>query len=225
MIRRRLRNWSIGTRDRCTKEGKLEQLEYYSGVSKFYELLISHLPLSKASSSAAGSDPEQFFVSPPDNNLQNILADERGNITGFIDWDSIESLPAYLSWAGQPIFLRADWMEEYDWPVVSGQSNSPTELAHYRKQYARYLAEACGGTDCRITGFTEKSAMFQALWDSFGTGHHEETARKFLEVLLPRVDMYGHMSRLGVDWLDGEEAWIHKEVEALFAPNLMTIVG
>ena len=219
-LRWRLADWAQTVETLCEKQEKFELLYYYRGLAKVSALLIDHLPLPEQTgviSDPKAQAPEQFFISPPDNDLQNILADDYGNITGFVDWDCIEALPSYLSWASQPIWLRSDWLEGYDWPVKSGRVHSPRQLARYRRQYAEYLAEVCDSVEEGATCFTEKSAVFQAVHEYMGTEHHAEMLYKIMELLVPRVDMFAHFLRVGLRWTEGEEQWMNAEIKALFS--------
>ena len=219
MFQHRLDSW-LRTQERYWDEGEyLDMIEHARGTVRAYKLLIDYLPHPNRASDQAAQPPERFFISPPDNDLQNVLADEYGNITGFVDWDSVEALPDYLSWASLPIWLRVDWRDGYDWPSSRRRFNSPRELEKYRKQYEGYLRAACGGINGGATYFTEKTAIFQAVYEKLDEENPDAIWTKLMPLLLPRVETDVHFQRLGRSWAQGEEEYMREEIEALFAPT------
>lgn len=52
---------------------------------------------------------EKFTLSPPDFHEQNILLSDDGRVTALIDWDTVQTLPATLSYTRLPGFLCEDW--------------------------------------------------------------------------------------------------------------------
>lgn len=83
-----------------------------------------------------------FTLTPPDFDSQNIFVDDEGNITGFIDWDSVITQPRVLGYCRYPTFITRDWdpaMYAYG-EGDSTHENSPQELSYYRQIYADVFA-------------------------------------------------------------------------------------
>lgn len=85
-----------------------------------------------------------YPLSPRDLNHQNILVDEDGNITGFIDWDEITTKPACLGCARYPSWITRDWdpaMYGWDcgseWEDLMVEEDSPEALSRYRQHYSQ----------------------------------------------------------------------------------------
>ncbi|KAF1988505.1 hypothetical protein K402DRAFT_306327, partial [Aulographum hederae CBS 113979] len=126
-----------------------------NGLLRMYNIILDAMPHA-----SQDDDTEKFALSPPDFDLQNIVVDGEGNVTGFLDWDRVETLPDFMAWSCYPIFLTEDWRPTYQYPYASFES-SPEQLDMYRRQYADYLAEACGGeAQCR---FTRKSHLYTTV--------------------------------------------------------------
>ncbi|KAH7086160.1 kinase-like domain-containing protein [Paraphoma chrysanthemicola] len=103
-------------------------------------------------------EDETFTVHHNDLDLQNILVDTEGNVTGIIDWDNSYVSPRCTGAAAVPMFLRGDWFPYY----ANSLDNSPHMIFnyhHYREVYAAAMVEAGNITDAK---YTMKSALYQA---------------------------------------------------------------
>jgi hypothetical protein len=98
---------------------------------------------------------DSYVLQHNDLDLQNILTDCQGNITGIIDWDGSLAMPRCVGHAGVPKFLRRDWFPDR----IARNSPLGWRTAHYRELYAAAMVEA-GNPDAK---FTSKSAIYQAL--------------------------------------------------------------
>lgn len=50
-----------------------------------------------------------FSLCPPDFDSQNVLVDREGNVTGFLDWDMVRTMPHCVSFCRFPGWLMRDW--------------------------------------------------------------------------------------------------------------------
>ncbi|RJE23087.1 hypothetical protein PHISCL_04577 [Aspergillus sclerotialis] len=104
-------------------------------TSKVLETIIHCLPFPTQS-----PDRETFVLSPPDFNYQNIMADEEGNITGFIDWDNVHTVPRQIGYCRYPGWITRDWdsgnHEDYQSHPLE---DPPGLLVVYRTLYRQTL--------------------------------------------------------------------------------------
>lgn len=152
-------------------------------------------------------------IAPPDFNMQNIMVDDEGNVTGFIDWDGTQVVPCYRGWARYPKFLYSDWSiwfnNDYD---ITWDS---TELERYRKDYARYMVEVMGGNgDCI---FTSKSHLYESLHEAVNLRlRRQDFTDKILGIIFPRVDPILVLERLHDTECDGPQAMKPRELKVLW---------
>ncbi|KAF1985636.1 hypothetical protein K402DRAFT_405095 [Aulographum hederae CBS 113979] len=160
----------------------------------YWVLLLSIYP------NCSTDTPESFVLAPPDFDAQNILVDDSGNVTGFIDWDSVATVPVWKGWASFPMWICDDWTATYD-PDETG-ADSEEQLLGYRRAYAEYLKEPTGGEGCEVTA---ASHIFDWAADAIGdTERMVEIAEKILEKALPGTNVGGYLEWLG-GLVDGEE--------------------
>ncbi|CAK1357269.1 hypothetical protein CB0940_11600 [Cercospora beticola] len=164
-----------------------------------------------------------FVLMQSDFNPQNILVDDRGNVTGLIDWDCLEAIPRQIGWSSVPHFMRKDWEPEYVWPTPEGsrQLLQPHEFDKYRKAYSRYICEACpGSNDSR---FTSKSHIYAALLRS---GEHIDNVKRFvsnvLGDILPRLggvqdEFISHIGEHG--YRKDQKEWLDTRLREFLAPD------
>ena len=115
--------------------GKLGQ-----GIYQLLRLFMEWMPQDTIKGS--------FVISHPDLDLQNILVDESGTVTGLIDWDGVTTV-SQLAGCTYPKWLTHDW-DPWNYAYRSGQLNivrgrtvpSPRELKHYRELYTNFLDQA-----------------------------------------------------------------------------------
>ena len=129
------------------------------GCKKLLASMIRYLPSS--SDQFTGSESETFVLSIPDYDSQNIMIDERGNLTGIIDWDHVQSLPRFLGYSSFPGWITRDWDPlMYHYTRIETE-NSPEELEQYRLQYCDKMNQLLKGkNDAR---FTMKSHIYEAV--------------------------------------------------------------
>ena len=118
-------------------EGKLGQ-----GIYQLLRLFMEWMPQDNTRGS--------FVIAHPDLDLQNVLVDESGTVTGLIDWDGVATV-SQLAGCTYPNWLTDDW-DPWSYEYRSGQSNvvrgreipSPRELNRYRKLYTGFLEQIPG---------------------------------------------------------------------------------
>lgn len=133
---------------------------------------------------------EKFVLGHPDFNWQNLLTDDYGNITGFLDWDGATTVPVWAGWASLPIWLRQDWAADYEYPGAD-DAISPVELLQHREYYKQCLKEAMPPGNDFLLWVNEKSPFLSALWKALGDEHHaEDFVKKVLRRHMPILD--GH---------------------------------
>lgn len=79
--------------NRCRAPTKQSPL--CTGSRMILDTMISCLPYSstKGIPRRSANEKETFVLSLPDFDSQNIMIDERGNLTGIIDWDNVQTVP------------------------------------------------------------------------------------------------------------------------------------
>ncbi|KAJ9629844.1 hypothetical protein H2203_002226 [Taxawa tesnikishii (nom. ined.)] len=217
-IRKDLERWWNNECQEPISHGAMADM--LKGIRMMYELILDQFPFKHVVDQAGG---ERFSLKPPDFDWQNILVDDEGNVTGFLDWDYTVTVPAFMGWCIYPYWLMEDWQEEYSWPKEEagwGISSSPDELERYRNDYARYMRAACGDQgDCR---FTSKSHLYQTASAvlSAGSARTVEFMEKVVWTVLPRVRTSLVLDRLGQHgWALGQKEYMSEKLRALFAPE------
>jgi hypothetical protein len=161
---------------------------------------------------------ETFTLRHCDLDLQNILVDEEGNVTGIIDWDKCLSVPRCVGAATAPFFLQKDWMPAY----LNNLETSPhmTFTTHrYRQIYAAALAEY----GCADAKYTSKSAMYQAAVMSlyeYDCGDVDDFLEKVLRCIPEfRGDVKETIRAFGVGWPAGERL-LERHLKQIFEPEM-----
>ena len=171
---------------------------------------------------------EDFVLAHNDYDIQNLLVDYEGNLTGIFDWDGVAAVPRQIGWSMLPFWLQRDWSPGYPWPPAEGVDYAlmhPNEFERYRQDFAQYMWEACKGIgDCR---YTSKSHIYRALLNSIGD--HFEAASLVQNVLadiLPRSHGMAYCDQVSqFGFRDGEEEWLEGRLREYFKPVLLTSVG
>ncbi|KAN0083177.1 hypothetical protein V8E54_002265 [Elaphomyces granulatus] len=167
------------------RTGKPDPYRLGIGSQKLLSMMIPCLPCPRKSFLAR----EKFVLSLPDFNPQNILIDERGNLTGIIGWGNVQTVPRFLGYSSFPSWITRDWG-----PVMynpkSDKENSPEELDKYRRWYNRRMEELLNGNGDSV--FTIKSHIFEAI----AIAAMDDVCRlcivmKIVEQVIPERDDYG----------------------------------
>ena len=113
--------------------------KFGQGIYRLLRLFMEWMPQDTTKGS--------FVISHPDLDLQNILVDESGAVTGLIDWDGVATV-SQLAGCTYPKWLTYDW-DPWSYAYRSGQPNvvrgrvvpSPRELKRYRRLYTDFLEQ------------------------------------------------------------------------------------
>ncbi|KAI4610444.1 hypothetical protein J4E80_008208 [Alternaria sp. BMP 0032] len=155
---------------------------------------------------------ETFVIRHDDLDLQNILVDEDGNVTGIIDWDACAAVPRCIGYTSMPTFLRRDWLPDYG---LGRLPHMTWAIERYREVYTQAMEDLCQSSD---VNFTRKSAMYQLVLAALDKDFR---CRDVVELLLRempeyrRVDVNSFCRRLGQGWPAAEKALRMKMAELL----------
>lgn len=193
------------------------------GTKAFFNMIFDYLPFSELTTTSPEEAEETFVIVPPDFDSQNIMCDAHGNVTGFIDWDGVETRPRCAGWASLPMFLTSDWDMRYVYPDRrSNMAMSPQDYDRYRNDYARYLKSACEATGedlCDDFKYTAKSHIFCRIWDDLGYGGQmNNVLNRIINLFLPRVDSSLHVEDVGTyGWDSGQEQYWRDRLSAFLS--------
>ncbi|KAE9375799.1 hypothetical protein N431DRAFT_531881 [Stipitochalara longipes BDJ] len=154
------------------------------GAEKITSMMIFHLP-----SPRPGNQNEEFALSLPDFDSQNIMVDAEGNVTGILDWDLVQTVPRFLGYCRYPEWITRDWdpiQYEYLQPQDHEQYNTTEELKKYRKWYEIEMKKCLKGGDAK---FTRKSHIFEAV--AIATTSNDsrlEIVKKFVERVVRSIE-------------------------------------
>ncbi len=196
------------TLDKLSAESRLLAL----GIRRVLDIISSH-PVIKTSKppNAETSKEETFVLQHPDLDLQNILVDDDGNVTGILDWDGCLAVPRCVGYASFPDFLRRDWQHDF---TLSDSPYMSFQLDRYRQIYAEAMEE----TGCPDARFTRKSATYRAIEEALtGEGDCPVLIKKILLELpgLRRTNIKEFLMHLGRDdWTEAEE-WLSQQIGEL----------
>lgn len=90
---------------------------------------------------------EVFSLSHDDLDLQNILCDDDGNVTGIFDWERVTVRPNFMGWCTTPLWIREDMDDGVPWPFNRQRFQSPVQMADFRRCYHKALDDAIGYRD------------------------------------------------------------------------------
>jgi hypothetical protein len=163
------------------------------------------------------SGPQTFTIHHNDLDLQNILVDDNGNVTGLIDFEGSWAAPRCVGAAAVPLFLRNDWFPRYTHDLRIGP-HLAWNYHHYREVYAVALIEAGNDTDSK---YTLKSAIYQSALAAITEGGD---ANDLIEKLLRQIpNCLVHADdvkvAMGVGW-DAAVAKLKVEFARVFEPQL-----
>ncbi|KAE9976891.1 hypothetical protein EG328_002351 [Venturia inaequalis] len=171
-----------------------------SDKGRFLELLHKEIPASRRVF-ADSSQPETFSLSHNDLNLQNILCDDLGCVTGIVDWEGCTARPHHLGWAALPLWLRADWERDYNWPF-NKFSLSPFMIQDYRDEYIMHLTAEAPEPNKREGSYPAMSYLTCSLYEAcrFPNGDLDLWCHQFLDIALPGLgirDFFQHLNHKG----------------------------
>ncbi|KAF1955305.1 hypothetical protein CC80DRAFT_367372, partial [Byssothecium circinans] len=156
--------------------------------------------------------------------LQNILVDKAGNVTGIIDWDGAFAAPRCLGPAAVPKFLQRDWFPDDDNRIFDESPYMAWNVEYYRKIYAAALMQAeKSSTHAKsdMSKYTLKSPIYQAALSALYEGGDpwDFTDRILRELPGIRNDPLYFKVKLGVGW-PAAEAMLRREIHKLCEPAL-----
>jgi hypothetical protein len=106
------------------------------------------------------SEKATFVIAHNDLDLQSILVDSDGNVTGIFDWDGCIAVPRCMGYGSAPVFLHNYW--SVDFSIRNGRSIVLWSYKRYREIYANKL-ERLG---CPEANFTRNLPIYYALEDA-----------------------------------------------------------
>ncbi|TLD38882.1 hypothetical protein E2P81_ATG01425 [Venturia nashicola] len=171
--------------------------EYPDEVGKGILLHLIHkaIPASRRTFLAVNL-PETFSLSHNDLDLQNILCDDYGNVTGIVDWEGCTARPHHLGWAATPKWLRSEWEADYNWPFDKS-SLSPVQIQQYRQEYTTALDTEAPETWQPGASYPSMSYLTCSLYEACTFGNLDSWCNRFLHVILPCLDSREFFIQLG----------------------------
>ncbi|QDS71164.1 hypothetical protein FKW77_010077 [Venturia effusa] len=206
----------------CSFEAKDESLmdaDTKRGLVELYSIVLCCLPIPDR------GEKETFVLAPPDFGSQNIKCNEEGEVVAFIDWDLIETRPRLTGWCLPPEWLSADWYrsDRYTWP---NRIMTPDDLERYRKDFARYLRDACDDpNETDDWKYATKAPMFDAIITSLiyqDESRMLDTMLSLLQTFLPRVNLRELLRKIGLAQRERRvmgydmETFFYKKFQILF---------
>jgi len=192
-----------------------DALNMVSGIRKIIDMLHDHPTVAVSKKDPADADEnETFVIRHPDLDLQNILVDDDGNVTGIIDWDNCLAVPRCIGYASLPDFLRRDWNDDFS------LADSPHMPTWEMQKYADIYADAMAETGCSDAKYTRKSGMYRAIAGAVTQGSLTDVIEKlFAHIPGLRMSNVEELQRLiGGGWVEGEE-YIRKALGELLEPS------
>ncbi|KAF2627648.1 hypothetical protein BU25DRAFT_297100, partial [Macroventuria anomochaeta] len=148
--------------------------------------------------------------------LQNILVDDDGNVTGIIDWDKSYAAPRCIGASAVPIFLRSDWFPRYTHDLRITPHMGWNEH-YYRQIYAAAMVEV-GNPDAK---YTLKSAIYQACMSAiYEGGDYNDLIEKLVRYIPEcRIHTEDLKLGLGMGWPAAVEM-LECQLKKIFEPEL-----
>lgn len=145
---------------------------------------------------------ETFTIHHSDLDLQNILVDDDGNVTGIIDWDNSYAAPRCIGASAVPVFLRNDWFPRYTHDLNISPHMGWKEH-YYREIYAAAMV-AAGNPDAK---YTWKSALYQGCIAAiYSGGDHRDLIEKLVRAIPEcRIHTEDLKRGLGMGWPSAEK--------------------
>ncbi|KAH7312745.1 hypothetical protein B0I35DRAFT_437658 [Stachybotrys elegans] len=155
-----------------------------------------------------------FALALPDFDSQNVMVDDHGTVTGFIDLDLIQTMPRFVGFCRYPGWITRDWDPlMYGWPEMADSEDSPEILGRLRAYYNDELGKALQHQGDWM--LTEKSHVLEAVWiASLNPMNRLEICRKLAhEALDGDADATDVLYDIGTDNYDADQ-W-HKLVAGM----------
>jgi aminoglycoside phosphotransferase len=201
-------------------EEDIKELHQYRGIRKIIDIIFSSAPF------ASTQEKETFVIRHPDLDLQNILTDDEGHVTGIIDWDGAVTAPRCIGFSALPHFLVHDWHPGFSFDDCPHMSWS---VDRYRRIYADAMKEALielaetepNGPGLYDGKYTYNSALYQAVWASVTRGGSPPDLVNKVLLSLPGLrltDLDEFQERLGKGW-DAAEQYLKVEIGKLMTPE------
>ncbi|KEY70172.1 hypothetical protein S7711_03393 [Stachybotrys chartarum IBT 7711] len=147
-----------------------------------------------------------FALTLPDFDSQNIMVDDHGTVTGFIDLDLIQTMPRFVGFCRYPGWITRDWDPlMYGWPKMADSEDPPQTLERYRAYYNEELGKALEHQgDWTLT---KKSHILEAMWiASLNPVNRLEICRKLVhEALDGETDATDVLYDIGADDYKGDQ--------------------
>ena len=186
------------------------------GVRKMMEMVFNTTAFN------SGGTDETFVIHHDDLDLQNILTDEDGNVTGIIDWDGAFVGPRCVGPAAAPLFLTRDWFPNEHGERLEKSPHFGWNTPYYRNIYAAAMhkAELKEGISSDAQ-FTAKSALYQAAFGAiYEGGDYLDFGGKIITGLPDnRIDAYDFSVLLGRGFPAAEEM-LKREIAKMCEPTL-----
>ena len=187
----------------------------YRGMRRVLEIIYTSPPFV-SSYKTTMDEKETFVLRHNDLDLQNILTDEDGNITGIIDWDQCRTAPRCVGPCSVPRFLNQDWYPAYS---VYQSPYLIWSVDSYRTMYSTAMVEA-QPADANLSA---KSHMYQAAVDAlYAGGNAADLVKKVISSIptMRFVDTDQICSLLGHGTPQLED-YLRREIPKVFAPDAL----
>jgi hypothetical protein len=192
---------------------------YKVGVRKIFDMVFS--------TPAFNQSTEKFTICHPGLDLQNIMTDKDGNVTGIIDWDGAFLAPRCMGASAVPKFLNRDWFPEkvgglYSFPNLIWRSDE------YRGIYAAAMVEESPMTEHPDARFISNSAIYisalSGILGLMGGGNPEDFVSKVIQSIsrLHRIPKKEYLIELGRG-LPDEETLLKRDITAMLEPRLLDV--
>ncbi|CAI6339671.1 unnamed protein product [Periconia digitata] len=170
---------------------------------------------------------ETFTICHTDLDLQNILVDENGCVTGIVDWDGAFAAPRCIGTAAVPRFLQQDWFPDDDGEAIEESPYMGLNSEYYRSIYAaafsRHQMEQNPDANLEDTDarFTLKSPIYQAAFAAIYEGGSlwNFTDKLLREIPDFRIDTTTFKVKLGAGWPKAE-IWLEKRIQKVCATTM-----
>ena len=130
--------------------------KFSQGIYKLLRFFIDWFPYNDC------AKEEEFVLSHPDLDIQNVLVSQEGRLCGLIDWDGVGTVPRCVGNERYPSWLTRDWDpakygygHEGEGADTGCSENSPEELALYRAMYLQFMERCLTNGDRSKSGVVE----------------------------------------------------------------------